>query len=461
MVDNSSDEFFPVKSPPDPDDLVQIRNSTTNSPFGARTDGPWFVRVGDLAAGGQQAILVEMGTSIKGSDMIELGALDNTTFLIGFHDDGGLVNVKIPDTAFSGGGSVSITAVDQNIVVTPSPITGTGTVGTGTDLIHIDSVTSEVNHNLLLQTPNSAGGELNYKVIINPGDGTNNGSDGVQGGEADIFGGNGGNAIGVNALGSDGGPIFITAGNGGLSTGTGLPGSGGNVSISGGTATTGANPGSPGGPGGFISLLGGTPGTGTATQDGGFGGDISLTANVGGNASGGGNGGRGGDITLALNAGGTGAVAGRHGLAIVSGMVTVDPIVADALWDDNGTVRFSGAPPLSGGSAIVFPQVDKGTVVGGTVTFDAASAKQRLQVGGALTIATSNWPAAGNYGEIEIELVNGGSAAITWPTVKWMVGDGTNSGTFATMGVTLQAADTNFVNLWSTDAGATVYGRAI
>jgi len=108
------------------------------------------------------------------------------------------------------------------------------------------------------------------------------------------------------------------------------------------------------------------------------------------------------------------------------------------------------------------PVVDKGVVTTGTVTFTvSAGSKQKLTVGGALTVAFTGWPASGNYGEIEINLVNGGAFAVTWPLVNWMVGDGTSSTNFASMLVALAAAGTNFVLVWSIDGGATLYGKAI
>src|SRR5215813_10309288 len=78
--------------------------------------------------------------------------------------------------------------------------------------------------------------------------------------------------------------------------------------------------------------------------------------------------------------------------------------------------------------------INKGTVSSGTVTFtQSEGAKQKLTVGGAITIAYAGWPASGIYADLEIELVNGGSASITWPSVNWMNGDGTSSTTFTNM----------------------------
>lgn len=105
---------------------------------------------------------------------------------------------------------------------------------------------------------------------------------------------------------------------------------------------------------------------------------------------------------------------------------------------------------------------DKGTVVSGTVTFNYTDGPhQRLQVGGALTIATSTWPPSGTNGSMLVELVNGASATVTWPTVNWIKSDGTVTTTFSANGVTLQASGTDFFVLWTRDAGTTIYGKFV
>jgi hypothetical protein len=105
-------------------------------------------------------------------------------------------------------------------------------------------------------------------------------------------------------------------------------------------------------------------------------------------------------------------------------------------------------------------QVSDGTATSGTKTLDASLYSHKLTVGGAFTFAVSNWGPTGTLSEIEIELVNGASSTITWPTVNWVKGDGTVSTTFSTMSVTLATSGTNTVMLWTTNGGTTVYGKA-
>ena len=111
---------------------------------------------------------------------------------------------------------------------------------------------------------------------------------------------------------------------------------------------------------------------------------------------------------------------------------------------------------------VAMTYLDKGTVSTGTVAFSFADAShQRLQVGGALTIALSGWSPTNNNATLMIELVNGASAAITWPTINWIKSDGTTTTSFASNGVTLQASGTDFIVLWTRNGGATIFGKVI
>lgn len=122
-----------------------------------------------------------------------------------------------------------------------------------------------------------------------------------------------------------------------------------------------------------------------------------------------------------------------------------------------GTYTFSTS---EAGSEIAV--IDKGTYVSGTVTFVVSSGnKQKLTVAGPVTIAFTAWPPSGFYGELEIQLVNGGIPGIVFPTINWLVGDGNTSTLFGSMGVSLNPAGTNWILLWTTDGGATIWGRAI
>lgn len=80
---------------------------------------------------------------------------------------------------------------------------------------------------------------------------------------------------------------------------------------------------------------------------------------------------------------------------------------------------------------------------------------------GAQTLTISNWPPSGNLGELLIEGVNLGAATITWPTINWIKSDGTTTTTFSSNGVTLQSSGTDWVFLWTRDAGTTIYGKIV
>jgi hypothetical protein len=96
--------------------------------------------------------------------------------------------------------------------------------------------------------------------------------------------------------------------------------------------------------------------------------------------------------------------------------------------------------------------VDKGTQTTGTHTFDFSAGNfQRIQVGGAITIAFSNPPATGKGGQLVMEIVNGGSATVNWPsstTLKWEGG----------AAPTLTAAGTDYLVFVTRNGGTTYHG---
>lgn len=105
--------------------------------------------------------------------------------------------------------------------------------------------------------------------------------------------------------------------------------------------------------------------------------------------------------------------------------------------------------------------LDKGNSGVAAQTCDyTAGSHQKLTVTGAFVMnAVTNWPPTGNTGELLLELVNGASSAITWTmagtTQKWWKADGTSVSSIGSSGVTLQAAGTDWILMWSTDAGTT------
>ena len=115
---------------------------------------------------------------------------------------------------------------------------------------------------------------------------------------------------------------------------------------------------------------------------------------------------------------------------------------------------------------------DIGVVNAGAIIADLAlSNVQKVTVGGNVSVNLINWPATGIFGEILIQMYNGGSGVITWPTVQWMV-PGTDqiftSANFAAyltaLGrspAVLKASGLDMIHFWSADGGATIYGRVI
>lgn len=138
------------------------------------------------------------------------------------------------------------------------------------------------------------------------------------------------------------------------------------------------------------------------------------------------------------------------------------PGTTGTIFVTNGTLQRSGIGVTNTfrNKTIWYVQNDKGTVSGSsTVTFSTLDGeKQKLTLGASVTIAFSGWATTGSDSRVEIELVNG-AAGVTWPTVSWNVGTGTWSSSFP--GAVALSTGTNFVKVWSTNGGTTVYGSAM
>lgn len=86
---------------------------------------------------------------------------------------------------------------------------------------------------------------------------------------------------------------------------------------------------------------------------------------------------------------------------------------------------------------------------------------QRWAPTGTVTLTITNWPPTGNLGELFIEGINLGAATITWPTINWITSTGATTTTFSSNGVILQSSGTDWVLLWTRDAGTTIYGKVV
>lgn len=113
-----------------------------------------------------------------------------------------------------------------------------------------------------------------------------------------------------------------------------------------------------------------------------------------------------------------------------------------------------------------YTYLSKGNSSTTTQTFDyTAGSHQSVTATGNHTIATSNWPPTGNLGEMLVEYINGGAYTLTWPTISWIKPDGTTTTSIATYlsantgRTALATSGTDFILLWSRDAGTTIYGK--
>jgi len=130
-----------------------------------------------------------------------------------------------------------------------------------------------------------------------------------------------------------------------------------------------------------------------------------------------------------------------------------------------GANTFSGNQTLGDNQLIQAMIKDSGYTYYDSTTTSALNyvngSHQRWAPSGTVTLSISNWATTGNLAEILIEGVNLGAATITWPAINWIKSDGTTTTTFSSNGVTLQSSGTDFIFLWTRDAGTTIYGKVI
>ena len=89
--------------------------------------------------------------------------------------------------------------------------------------------------------------------------------------------------------------------------------------------------------------------------------------------------------------------------------------------------------------------------VTGSISIDRTNGEyQRLALTGNIILNISNWPAAGRYGRLVLEIVNGGTFTVTWPTAKWPAG-----------GVPVMSSGSDVYVFYSFDGGSTVYANIV
>lgn len=112
-------------------------------------------------------------------------------------------------------------------------------------------------------------------------------------------------------------------------------------------------------------------------------------------------------------------------------------------------------------------QVNKGNSGTGTIAFARTDGMfQKVTITGAGTLTLSGWEVTGDVSEMEIEIVNGGSAAFTWgTTVNWKQPDGTYTTNFSTYLTAigrsggLMVSGRDFAYLRTSDNGTYIVGE--
>ena len=110
------------------------------------------------------------------------------------------------------------------------------------------------------------------------------------------------------------------------------------------------------------------------------------------------------------------------------------------------------------------------TSVSGAISINVLNGNvQKITLMGAATFSLTGWDTANVFSEVLLELGNGGNVGITWPTIKWLLPTtGATAVSFSayltaigrTSGA-LQVSGIDFIYLWSTDGGVTIYGKVL
>lgn len=117
--------------------------------------------------------------------------------------------------------------------------------------------------------------------------------------------------------------------------------------------------------------------------------------------------------------------------------------------------------------ALGYTFLDKGSIAAnGTVVVLVSDGEvQRIQALGNITVQISGWSASGTRNELELELVNFGGKTVTITnlagTVLYIIAGGGSTSVAGSSGITYQTAGTDFVRIWSRNAGAQAFFKAL
>ena len=180
------------------------------------------------------------------------------------------------------------------------------------------------------------------------------------------------------------------------------------------------------------------------------------------------------DNIIDIENGGTGAETATEALVNLGAASKVDllaeknrSITAEsAIYNVINNINSTGTKTFQGGQFNTL--VDKGSVAFGVVSFNFTEGNvQRLQVSGPVSLQLTGFPPNGVFGDLLIELVNGGSYTVSMPTISWIKpSDGEPAASFTEYlldigrdnGV-LKSVGSDFLYFKTTNGGINVYGK--
>ena len=172
------------------------------------------------------------------------------------------------------------------------------------------------------------------------------------------------------------------------------------------------------------------------------------------------------------------AAASAQTIGITAAFSSANPVVKDSV-DATKTVRItcSALPTATqavfditkGGKALVDSDVDPTRSLysqsNATNLFDyrvAGTQRWSPVTTGTQTLSISNWPVAPQKGELIIDVINGGAATLAFPVGSvFVTAGGLEVNNFASSGIVFPTSGRRRLLVWSSDAGATTFFKAV